>query len=174
MESENKKLKQSKAILESRINLFETDKQKQTREHIIPDFQPPQAPHQPKCGCHQPVFPSCSGYFHHGHNQQGQEMYDNISHVILNIDVKMTSLIQEFKKFMAPLNSTSQVQSTPENQVPAQTQQKAADSQPQQNVNMGNDSLDNTIEEIICDAETYSNLNVNVLTNQSSRAILQS
>ena len=51
-------------------------------------------------------------------------MYDNISHAILNIDVKMTSLIQEFKKFMAPLNSTSQVQSTPENQVPAQTQQQ--------------------------------------------------
>ena len=87
LESEKKKLQQSKALLEDRIKLFESEKQRLSQEMPGKNrFTPCAANHAYSqchrlytCNCRQPEYLS-------------DHTNDDFTHAILNIDIKMNSL----------------------------------------------------------------------------------
>ena len=163
LEMENKKLKQSKTILESRIKLFEEERQRQAQDHLSQN----------------PQLPSTSS--NHFRQYQGSSLHqcnccqcrkqsspvqvdEELTRAIINLDVKMDVLTQELKR-LASVTATN-VTTAAQAHIPSQEprQDDIVTIHPDDYMSC-NSSL-NTIDEDISDSELGGSLNYFALTNQ--------
>ena len=169
LETENKRLKQSYTILESRVNLFESEKQKQTGDLH------PQNCHQaaPQCEsnhvCHRPsshIKTCCRCQCQDAPKYDGFQMDENVTRAILNIDVKLDALTLEMKKFLQLPSSVSN-NGTQHTLTRTPVNREQSHTNPQTNPRRPSEASNNSIDENISDSELGSPLNFNVLTNQT-------